>query len=88
MGGINNKKIHADTLKEVYNVVGQVCKQKNKYPAFRSKPCAEVEFTSFSALCTKATEHRTKNIFTWTRMNGKATPPEGEFPEPYNCSFC
>lgn len=25
--------------------------------------------------------------FTWTRIKGKATPPLGAFPEPYNCSF-
>jgi len=66
---------------------GRVCKQKNKYPGFSSKPCAEVEFTFIRSSMYKRQQNIEVDIFTWTRINGKSTPPEGVFPEPYNCSF-
>jgi hypothetical protein len=32
-------------------------------------------------------EYKDNILFTWTNINGRATPPEGASPEQYNCSF-
>lgn len=59
------------------------------------RPCLHDSFLSFSlkscagnsAMKQENRRQRIYELFTWTRINGNATPPEGMFPEPYSCSF-